>query len=100
MNKYTLLKQYGYYVCHSNLSPHEVVAALHLRSNLASLSQTLNPKEKIELSRYDKLLLHCAENMYQKGKQLYNFSNYNHVTLEWWWHLDRIVEGSLFVENL
>lgn len=82
-------------------SAYEHLRMLHDRTNLENVKHKLDMDEKIILAMYDLILLKKAEEMAEHIASVYDFSlsDKNGIPLEqWWWHLDKVAKGTLYVE--
>lgn len=92
---YSEVKQYGFFVQYGR--PQQTFMILRLRSKIAGCYPLLNSNERAELLCYDRLLLHNADFLH---KSLHHIRTLPHTTYpieEWWWYLDKIAEGSLYI---
>ena len=92
---------YGDDVNDLDFSAYEHLRMLHDRSNLENVKHKLDMDEKIILAMYDLILLKKAEEMAEHISSVYDFSlsDKNGIPLEqWWWHLDKVAKGTLYVE--
>ncbi|PGP14502.1 hypothetical protein COA01_29500 [Bacillus cereus] len=97
------IRIYGEMISNTELSPFETLEALHIRSELQEQFSNLTKEEKIALISYDVKLLGNAEKMIKHIGQVYNFAKSTEPIQEWWWHLNKVVDGtfqiSVHVEN-
>lgn len=92
---------YGEDINDLDYSAYEHLRMLHDRTLLENVKHELDMDEKILLSMYDLILLKKGEEMAKHIGSVYDFSlsDINGIPLEqWWWHLDKIVKGKLYVE--
>lgn len=83
----------------SELSPFETHYILHTRSELYKHYNSLSADEKIQLTRVDLLLIQNVEKVYGHLSEIYDF-NQKHPLEEWWWHLDKLLDGTLRFESV
>lgn len=92
---------YGDDVNDIDYSAYEHLRMLHDRTQLEKVKQKLDMSEKILLTKFDLTLLQKAEEMAKHIANVYDFSlsDKNGIPLEqWWWHLDTVAQGELYVE--
>ncbi|MCM3667277.1 hypothetical protein M3204_23145 [Mesobacillus subterraneus] len=92
---------YGEDVNDIDYSAYEHLRMLHDRTNLENVKHELDKGEKILLTMYGLILLKKAEELAEHISSVYDFSlsDKNGITLEqWWWHLDKVAHGKLYVE--
>lgn len=89
------IELYGEDVLDTELSPFESLNMLHHRTWLQENIHNLT-EEELELLRLnDQKLFSNASNMFQHIKRIYDFSCSKEPLEQWWWHLNKIVDGSL-----
>lgn len=91
------IEEYGEDIIDTEVSAFETVEALHQRSWLHENLHNLTQEELLALHLNDLKLLSNAKKMVQHLRKGYNFSSSKEPTGEWWWHLDKIVDGTLKV---
>jgi hypothetical protein len=89
------IQNYGEDVNDFEVSPFESVQMLHNRSDLHKVYNDLTIKEKQLLATYDLILIKNAEKMLKHIQKAYDFSLSDQPTREWWWHLDKLIEGKI-----
>ncbi|MDQ0219433.1 hypothetical protein ELQ35_17485 [Peribacillus cavernae] len=89
------INNYGKDVDDILVSPFESIQMLHDRSYLQSMYHELTLEEQILLSEYDLKLIKNAKNMVKHIEKVYDFSLSSESTEEWWWHLDKIADGTI-----
>lgn len=100
MNHEEDIRIYGEVVNDTELSPFETIEALHIRSELHEQYSNLTWEEKRALLLYDLKLLENADKMVKHIQQVYNFSSSVNSIQEWWWHLDKITTGKIYLSYL
>lgn len=102
MSKYSQdVLNYGEDVNDIEYSAYEHLRMLHDRTKLENVKHELDMDEKILLTMYDLTLLKKAGQMTNHISSVYDFSlsDKNNIPLEqWWWHLDKVAKGKLYVE--
>jgi len=95
-----IIEAYGSYVLDLDLdvSPFEFLQMLHLRSKLQSVFTELIASEQATLLELDKKLLNNAEAMSKHIGSIYKWDVSTEPYSHWWWHLDRVANGTLVVE--
>lgn len=93
MSRQNDIDHYGMDVKDLDASPFEMVEMLRLRSKIHSYFRELTDEEKLEVNRYDLILLSNAKGFYNKLKLIHNFQNTNKPEDEWWWHLHNVVRA-------
>jgi hypothetical protein len=92
---------YGDDVKDIDYSAYEHLRMLQDRTQLEKVKHELDMGEKILLSMFDLILLKNAVEMAKHIGSVYDFtlSDKNGIPLEqWWWHLDKVAKGNLYVE--
>lgn len=92
---------YGDDVSDIDYSAYEHLRMLQERTQLENVKHELDMSEKALLVMYDLILLQKAEQMSKHIGSVYDFSlsETNGIPLEqWWWYLDKVVKGQLYVE--
>lgn len=78
--------------------PFESLRMLHDRSSIQRVYDQLDFDEKVHLALYDLKLIEHAEKMVEHISKVYDFnlSDEKQIPLdEWWWHLNKIVKGTM-----
>ncbi|MFA9559936.1 hypothetical protein ACERII_21730 [Evansella sp. AB-rgal1] len=91
---------YGEDVRDLDCSPYEQLRMLHDRTEIQKKIGKLDNYEISLLHMYDLMLLNNVDEMLKHISKVYDFqlSTKNNIPLDyWWWHLDKIAEGSLIV---
>ena len=86
-----LTKQYGYFVFVLSVHPDILPLMQQLRTRIFHAYNKLTEAEKEELFVYDSLLLHQASSPCIQGRDVQK------PLEQWWWHLDLVANGSLYV---
>lgn len=89
------IQNYGEDVNDFEVSPFESVEMLHNRSDLHKVYNELTMEERQLLATYDLILIKHAEKMLKHIQKAYDFSLSDEPIEEWWWHLDKLVEGKI-----
>jgi hypothetical protein len=79
-------------------SPFESLRMLHDRTKIHEVHDLLGFDEKVLLGYYDLKLIENVDDMVEHIGKVYDFklSDVNNIPYEqWWWHLDKIAEGSM-----
>lgn len=95
MNLSQEVHNFGLSVDDFSVSPFEAIEMLHIRSRLHHHINELDEEHKRLLQEYDQKLFENALRMYKHISQVYNFSKSDEPDEEWWWHLDKVVQGKL-----
>jgi hypothetical protein len=75
-------------------SPFESLRMLHDRTELHKVQEEMDYEEKVLLAYYDLKLIENADKMVEHIKTIYDFDSSTDIPSEqWWWHLDKIVNG-------
>ena len=90
-----LVRNYGLGVSNFDVSPFESLNTLHTRSNLEKSMKHLTNEEKVELHRYDMVLIQNAKEMCKHIESVYDFLTSKEPVSEWWWHLDQVAKGDI-----
>ncbi|MFZ3588927.1 hypothetical protein ACOI1C_06505 [Bacillus sp. DJP31] len=86
---------YGKCIGDYEISPFESVDMLHRRSNLESVIHELTKDERLKLLSYDMELIKNAILMAAHIGKVYDFSLSDEPLSEWWWHLDKVANGTI-----
>ncbi|MEC2159752.1 hypothetical protein [Virgibacillus halodenitrificans] len=87
---------YGNDVSDLASSPFESLRMLHDRTALYKIQHRLNYQEKVLLAQYDLKLIENAEKMVKHINNIYDFELSDDIPSEqWWWHLDKIANGTM-----
>lgn len=89
-----LIENYGISI-DFDISPFEAMDMLHQRSNLEKVIEELTHEEMIKLLNYDIKLINNAKKMTEHISEIYNFSTSAEPLNYWWWHLDKVADGSI-----
>lgn len=93
MSRQNDIRQYGMDVKDLDASPFEMIEMLRSRSKIHSYFRELTDEEKLEVNRYDLILLFNAQEFYDKLKLVHDFQHSNKPDDEWWWHLHDVVRA-------
>ncbi len=74
-------------------SAFEMLEMLHLRSKIHSYFNDLSEEEKLEVTRFDLILISNCQRFYDKLKDIYDFNKSRENIDEWWWHLDKLANA-------
>ncbi|MGP7817402.1 hypothetical protein [Niallia sp. 01092] len=88
---------YGEDVNDFEISPFESVQMLHNRSEIQTVFHELSLEEQQLLAEYDAHLFKNVHKMYRHIKKAYDFNLSNQPNDEWWWHLDKVMKGTIKV---
>ena len=95
MNYLEEINQYRQDIEDLDLSPFETLETLHFRSDLKNNYHLLNAEEKQELAKCDIKMIHNAEQILKHLNTIYDSSTSQHPIEDWWWHLDKLVNGEI-----
>lgn len=76
-------------------SPFELHHSLFTRSELEKEYKLLSDKQKQKLAKADLLLIQRAQLLHDHLSQIHNFKTSPYPLPHFWWHLDKIIDGSL-----
>ncbi|QKY70208.1 hypothetical protein [Lentibacillus sp. CBA3610] len=93
------VNDYGTLLDSLNLSPFETLNALSLRSHLEKELNNMTNQEKLKLYLYDLYLLDNIEEFKKHLEQVYDFSDSDEPTEQWWWHLDKVISGEIVIKG-
>jgi len=92
------IEDYGSYVDDVDISPFEHLDAFLIRDSLYGNRHRLISRQQELLKHYDSLLIQNAEKIEKHMSRIYNFKSSVIIEKEkWWWHLDKIADGSLII---
>lgn len=91
------IEHYGDYVDDFITSPFEHVDAWMIRDRLQKIRRRLTSKQKEKLNAYDETLIKNTKKMYHYMKRVHDFENAKDPLECWWWHLDKVLNGTLQV---
>ncbi len=80
------------------VSPFEYIDTFHIRSNLLKNYNKLTSEQKDQIRQYDLILLKRAKEFYDYVSEIHDWNRTLESINEWWWHLDKIIEGKLKVD--
>ncbi|MCM3623682.1 hypothetical protein M4D70_15720 [Brevibacillus borstelensis] len=86
---------YGNCVDDLDVSPFESVDMLHRRSKIDLVAHELTYEERMKLLSYDMQLIKNAKLMYNHITEIYDFTLSDEPLRQWWWHMDKIVNGEI-----
>jgi hypothetical protein len=92
---------YGEDINDIEYSAYEHLRMLHDRTKLENVKHKLDMSEKNLLTMFDLILLNKAEEMAKHIGSVYDFSLSDKTDIplkQWWWHLDKVAKGELYVE--
>lgn len=94
MNFKQEIEFYGEDIKNFENSPFELIEAFHRRSMLCNHFDKLTTEEKALLREHDLILWKTAKQVFEHVKKAYDFQSDKPIH-EWWWHLDKVVNKQL-----
>ncbi|WP_106494819.1 hypothetical protein [Lentibacillus sp. Marseille-P4043] len=96
MNK---IERYGREIRDLTVSPFETMEMLHLRSALEKEISNMDENEQLRLLYFDLEVIQNIQNIYEHINNIYDFSTSKEPDTEWWWHLDKVINGEIRIKS-